>query len=114
MNKAIKDDLVDASDATEHLLKRLPDLSFEDKVDIGARLRAVAKNCAAIDEAIKDEIKKKLKHKQGSVFGDLFKANLALVETRRFEQSQFKQAQPDLYDKYCVDQTQERITFEPR
>ena len=114
MNKSLKNDLIDASDATEHLMKRLPDLTFEDKVDIAARLRAVVKNCEAIDKAIKDDIKKRLKHKNGVVLGDLFKAVLTVVPTVRFNTTNFKTDQPVLYNSYCEEQDQERITFEPR
>ena len=114
MNKSIKDDLLDASDATEHLLKRLPDLSLEDQVDIAARLRAVVKNCGAIDEVIKSNIKKKLREKDGTVLGDLFKATLAVITQKRFDSATFKADQPETYDKYCVDQEQRRVTFEPR
>lgn len=114
MNKKIAIDLVDASEATEHLLKQLPDLSLEDQVDIAARIRAVVKNCEAIDRAIKDGIKKKLKNKDGTVLGDIFKANLAYTEVSRFDTTGFKEAHREQYEKWCVVKSEGRVTFEPR
>jgi predicted phage-related endonuclease len=114
MNKAIATDLVDASDVTEHILKRLPDLSLDEKVDIAARLRAVVKNCMAIDEVVKAEIKKKLKGKEGVVLGDVFKANVKKMISQRLDQKALKNDHLDLYEKYCVDQTTWPVTFEPR
>ena len=114
MIKSIATDLVDASDITEHLLKKLPDLSLDDKIDIAARLRAVVKNCGAIDEIIKDEIKKKLRNKEGTLLGDVFKCSLTIVPTMRFDSAAFKADHADLYEKYSAPQDQKRITFEPR
>jgi predicted phage-related endonuclease len=89
-------------------------MSLEDKVDLGARLRAVVKNCSTIDEIIKSEIKKKLRDKAGTILGDLFKANLVLVPTTRFDSKVFKEAHPDLYEKYSTTDDQKRVLFEPR
>ena len=114
MNKALERDMMDASDATEHLLKRLPEMSMDEKIDVAARLRAIAKNCESIDKLIKDEITQKLKGKPGTVMGDVFKASLAMIPTTRFDQTAFKGAHPDLYDKWTVTKDQQRITFEPR
>lgn len=114
MNKTLERDITDASDATEHLLKRLPECSMDEKVDICARLRAIAKNCETIDKLIKDDIKKKLRNKEGTVLGDIFKAALALVPTTRFDGPAFKEAHPDLYEKWSKTSDQQRITFEPR
>jgi|SRR5580765_2242588 len=114
MNKGLRNDLIDASDASERVLKRLPDMSLQDKVDAAARLRAVVKNCEAIDKAIKDEIKKKLRHKEGTVLGDVFKANLNVIKTIRFDSGALKDADIDTFNRYCVEQDQERITFEAR
>src|SRR5690242_11752312 len=100
MNKKIAIDLVDASEATEHLMRQLDDLTLNDKVDIAARLRAVVKNCSAIDEIIKAEIKKKLKNKDGTVLGEIFKANLNYNDVSRFDTKGFKEAHPDLYEKW--------------
>ena len=114
MNKTIEDDLIVSSDALEHLMKRLPDLPMADKVDICARLRGVVKNAELIDKAIKDEIKKKLKGKEGTVLGDIFKASLALVISERFNNKAFKEAEPDLYQQYLDKSESQRVTFETR
>ena len=87
---------------------------MDEKVDICARLRAIAKNCETIDKLIKDDIKKKLRNKEGTVLGDVFKAALALVSTKRFDGAAFKEAHPDLYEKWSATTDQMRITFEPR
>ena len=114
MNKKVEASLVEASDATEALLQYLPDISLDERIDVCARLRAVAKNCAAIDELIKDEIKKKLKNKAGTLLGDVFKANLVLVPTTRFDQAAFKDMHAALYEKYLETTDQKRVIFEPR
>ena len=114
MNKTLENDLVVASDATEHLIKRLPDLSLEDKVDIAARLRAVVKNIKAIDDSIKDDIKKKLRNKNGTVLGDVFKAQLAFNDVTRFKTTEFKTAHPELYEQWTETKPEGRILFEPR
>jgi hypothetical protein len=114
VNKTLEDDLIVSSDALEHLKKRLPDMSMIDKVDIAARLRAVVKSAGEIDKAIKDDIKKKLKGKNGTVLGDVFKALLTVVSSQRFDVTAFKAAEPDLYQAYLNNQEAERITFEPR
>ena len=114
MNKAIERDLVDACDALEHLMKKLSDLPLADKIDAAARLRAVVKNAESIDDDVKNAIKEKLKGKAGTVLGDVFKANLTMVESTRFNQTAFKTAEPDLYQQYTETKSAPRITFEAR
>src|SRR5258706_4475336 len=114
MNKTLERSVVEASDATELVLKRLADMPLDEQVDVAARLRGVVKNCASIDKAIKDNIKKKLKSKNGTVLGDLFKALLAYTDVTRFQTNAFKEAHPDLYEKWCETTSEGRITFEVR
>ncbi len=114
MLKSVKLDLNDASDAIEHLLTELPKLDLDDKVDIGARINAVMKNCKKLDDAIKDDIKKKLKGKAGTVLGDTFKAVLKLVPCSRFQQAAFKEAEPEKYKEFCRDDVDQRVTYETR
>src|SRR5258708_37471522 len=114
MNKSLERHIVEASDATELLIKRLPDMPLDEQVDVAARLRGVVKNCATLDKAIKNAIKKKLKSKDGTVLGDLFKANLAYNDVTRFQTNAFKEAHPDLYDEWCETTSEGRITFEVR
>jgi len=114
MNKTINTDLVDASDITEHLIKRLPGMSLEDKIDVAARLRAVVKNCGIIDDVIKTEIKTKLKNKDGLVMGDMFKARLAFNPVSRLNQASLKEAHPDIVEEFTEIKPEGRVTFEPR
>ncbi len=114
MNKSLEKHVIAASDATEMLLKRLPDMPWEEKVDVAARLRAVVKNCATLDKAIKDDIKKRLRNKDGVVLGDVFKASLNYNDVTRFQTEAFKEAHHDLYDEWCETKPEGRVTFEPR
>ena len=114
MNKAIERDLVDACDALEHLIKKLDGLPLADRIDAAARLKAVVKNAEAIDSEVKDAIKKQTKGKEGTVLGDVFKAVVSMVESKRFNQTAFKTAEPDLYEQYVQASTSPRITFEAR
>lgn len=114
MNRRIKNDLVDAGDAIEHILKRLPELPMTEKVDVAALLKAIAKNCAKADTMVKDEIKTRQRGREGTVLGDTFKAILSIVPTRRLDQKAFKEAEPDMYEQYVVEAKDERITFEAR
>lgn len=114
MNKTLERTIVEASDATEYLIKKLDDLSLDEKIDIAARMRAVVKNCDVIDKAIKDEIKKKLRNKNGVILGEVFKACLNYNPVTRFQTTPFKEAHPDMYEKWCKTDPEGRITFEPR
>ena len=114
MLKAIETDLQDAADALEHLLARLPKLTREEKVDIAARLRGPAKTIKAIDEVVKDEIKRARKGREGTVLGEMFKAIMTLVPTTRLDTTKVKVEHPEVYDT-CLDVSDvTRITFEIR
>lgn len=114
MNTATKLDLEDLTAVMEDLVKRLPNLPLTAKIDVAARLKGITKACKEIDESVKDDIKEKLKGKEGAVSGEIFKSILKLVPTTRFDQKAFKEAQPKLYAKYEQDDEQARITFVPR
>lgn len=114
MKPSINQSLIDASDALEHLLDKLPTLSMADKVDIAARNRAIAKNSKALDDAIKDEIKDSLKHKPGVKLGEVFKAVLKLIPCERLDQKALKEEKPAIYAAYVKGSEDERVTFEPR
>jgi len=114
MNKNVKLDLADLQFSMEDLAANLPNLTMKHKVDVAARLRAVAKACDAIDKAIKDEIKTIRNGEPGTVVGDMFKANLTIVPTTRLDQQKLQVDFPRVYAKCLVKTDVVRISFEPR
>lgn len=114
MKKSIREALEEASATLEYIQERYPDLTLQEKVDIGARLKAVAKACETVDKNIKVDITLKLKGKEGSVAGELFKAIRKWVDKRVFDGKAFKAAQPAMAEKYTTDGGNYEIRFEPR
>ena len=112
--KKVDNFLNSMSAEAEYIAAHLAEMTLAEKVDAAAFLGAVAKHCSSIDKAVKDEIKKKLKEKVGSVKGELFVANLNIVPTTKFLQSKLKEDDPDLYKKYSSVEPVTRITFEVR
>ena len=114
MNKAVRIDLADAADAIEHLVELLPAMNIKDKVDVCARLRGAAKSIDTIDKAIKDEIKKDLGNKDGTLLGSLFKAILKYNKVTRLNQATLKLERPKIFEQYTETKDEARVTFEPR
>lgn len=114
MKKDIERDLVSASDALESLQIKYPKLSLGDRIDLGARLRAVGKNAEDLDKKIKADIKEQLHGKEGTVLGDVFKAVLSLISSTRFNQKLLQEDDPKTYKLYCEESEAARITFEAR
>lgn len=116
MKKAVDVDLTDLSDILEGLVAKLKQAKFTqaEMIDIAARLKPVAKHCKAIDEEVKEIVKEKLKHKDGTLPGTMFKAILKLIPVKRFNQSKFKEDKPVLFTTYLEDNEDERVTFETR
>lgn len=114
MNKRMEVDLGDLVDIMEGFVKKLPMLEEPDKIDLAARLKPIAKACKIVDDHVKDVVKTKLRHKEGARQGVLFKALLKLVSTKRLNQALLKENEPDLFDEYNEDCTDERVTFELR
>lgn len=114
MKKSIDQDLIDASDSLEHLVKMYDKLTIEEKVDVGARLKGICKNAEAMRTKIGDELKERTKHKEGTVLGDVFKAVIKLVSVERFKAKELKEANPKLHAEYCRTDTDERVNYEPR
>lgn len=114
MKKSVARDLVDASDALESLLATVEKMSLEDKVDAGARVRAILKNAADLDKTLSSEIKDYLDHKEGIVMGATFKATNKLVPVSRCNVTALKEADPKTYSRYLEDSEQERVSYEPR
>lgn len=114
MNNTTRTDLADIVAAMESLAEQIDNLPLKAKIDVAARLRPVEKAVKKIDEAVKDEIKKSLKHKAGVLTGELFKAVLSLIPTERLNQQKLQVEQPRVYAKYLETNDQERVTFEVR
>ena len=114
MRTQTETDLNDACDAIEHVLKRLPKLTLEERIDVGARIRGVAKNIEAMDKLIKDEIKATLKNKPGTLKGEVWKASLSLISTERLDQKMVKENHPEVYVA-CLGTTDvTRVVYEIR
>lgn len=114
MKKGIGIDLADTSDAIESLAASFDKMTLVEMVDVAARLRGVRKASEALDKKIKDAIKDKLKHKAGSLNGEIFKAVLKIVPVMRLDQQRLKAEKPAIYDNYSRLDDDERVTFEPR
>lgn len=114
MKRSIEQALVDASDALEHLLDNLSSLSLQERIDIAARLKTVADGCSSVDEAVKGEVKKRLKGRAGEVRGVSFKAVVSVVPTECFLSKTLKENDPETYDHYVVTNDVVRATFRPR
>ncbi len=114
MKKSIKEALEDASAVMEEIKGKLGAMTLQEKVDVAARLKAVTKTAEAVDKAVKDEIKAKLKDKEGTVLGEVFKAVLKLVPTDRLNQKKLKENEPAIVEEYTETEDQQRITFEVR
>jgi len=114
MKPALKKDLKMLGEILEDVVKDLDTLPEADLIDVAARLKPVAKACKTIDDHVKEMIKTKLKHKEGSRLGELFKAVLKLVPTTRLNQALLKEEQPKVHAKYNEAVTDERVTYELR
>lgn len=114
MKKSIANDLTDLTIILENFTESLKNMTQADKIDVAARLKPVAKACKALDDEVKEFVKVKLKHKEGTVTGELFKAVLTLVDTKRLNQKLLKEQEPEIHDQYNEDVTDERVSFELR
>ena len=107
-------ELADLREIMEGLVLDFPSMTEKDKVDLAARLKPIGKACEKIDKDAKEFIKTKLAHREGTVLGNMFKAVLNLVDTKRLNQSLFKEEEPEVHEEYNEDVTDERVTFELR
>jgi hypothetical protein len=114
MKKALELDLADLKDILEGFTLKLDKMTEAELIDLAARLKPVAKHCKTIDEYVKEAIKTKLRHKDGVRLGGLFRAVLKLVPTKRLDQAGLKENEPAIFNEYCKDATDERVTFELR
>lgn len=114
MRKSLDDNLTVASAAMEEIVTLLSKMKMDEKVDVCARIRAIAKHCETLDKAIKKDIKAELKDKPGTVNGKLFKALLSDVPVDRFDGTLFKEKNPVIYAKYTYTSDEKRVNFEPR
>lgn len=119
MNTATKNDLEDMAFILEGLVKRLPKLKLQDQIDVGARIRAVAKHAETIKDYVKDEISKKAKDKAEvgkpyHVKGEAWAAVVSLVPTTRLDQTMLKVEYPDIHAECSKSKPEQRINFEPR
>jgi hypothetical protein len=114
MIASVKNDLSDATESLEHLLKKYDDLTMAEKVDVGARVNAIAKSANALVELVKVDVKARRKGNEGEVKGEVFKAVLKLVDTTRLDQKGLKEERPEIHAAYNKDVTDERVTFEAR
>lgn len=114
MKPSIELDFGDMVDILEGFFKKIDKMSIKDKIDLAARLKPVAKHCEEIDKHVKEEIKTQLKHAEGELKGDLFKAKLTLVDIDRLDQKKLKAEKPTVYAQFIRHDLDERISFELR
>jgi hypothetical protein len=111
MRKSTDTDLKDLGDILEGITLKLTKMPEADLIDVAARLKPVAKHCKVIDEFVKAHVKTKLKGKAGFVLGDIFKAVLALVPTKRLNQKRLKEEEPEIHEAYNEPAEDEKVTF---
>ena len=114
MNTDVKTDLEDLTAVMEDLARRFPNMELKAKIDVAARLKAIAKAAKTIDELVKKEVKSRRKGKAGFVLGELFKAYLNLIPTTRLDQQKLEVKYPKAYADCLSTDDQERVTFEVR
>lgn len=114
MNRAVKIDLADACDALESLTARYDKMALTDKVDMGAKLRALLKSAEKLDKLVKADIEEARKGKEGTTLGEIFKAVLKFVPVTRLDSKLLKEKDIKTWAKYSRDDTDHRITYEPR
>lgn len=110
----IYQDIDDLSAILEDFVARLDKLGLANKIDMAARLKPVAKHVKAIDDHVKDAVKTKLAHKEGTTLGVLFKAVLKLVPVPRLDQKLLKEERPKIHEQYIRNDVDERVTYEVR
>lgn len=114
LSKALNKDLEDASDILTNLKARWKKYTVPERVDITARLKAVAKSCKELDELMKEEVKTLRKGKPGEVLGEAFKAVLKETPTTRLNQGRIKEEFPKAYQECLEDAVTYPVTFEAR
>lgn len=114
MKTITKTDLEDLTLILEELVKRLPDMKREERIDVCARVRTAGKHIEKILDAVKEEVKASRKGKEGYVNGETWRAKLTLVPVTRLDQKALKEGNPKVYDQYKRDDEDQRVTFEPR
>ena len=126
MRNSVKLDIEDTVDALEDILKKLSKMSLGEKVDLGARLRGIAKNVDAIDKEIKKDLRAELEPKilaeriqnpeakDASYKGETFKGTFALNPVNRLDQQALKAEKPKIYEAYLKETEEGRVTFSPR
>lgn len=114
MKPSIELDFGDLVDILESFVKKLPTMVLKDQIDLAARLKPVAKHCETIDKHVKGVVKVKLKHAEGTLKGELFKANLKLVPIDRLDQTKLKAEKPSVYEQFIRNDVDERVTFKLR
>lgn len=114
MRKSLEQDVVDAGDALESILKKLSKMTMTEKVDVAARLKAVMKNCEDFDKSVKEDFKKFLKDGEGTVPGMVFKAVYKISPVSRLDQKALKEAEPKLVEEFTKTKPEGRFTFEAR
>lgn len=122
VRKLLDDPLIAASEGLEKLTssKVFSGMSIEEKIDVGARLRSIAKMVNDLDADIKADIQAALKLKDGKLpdaatkAGLDFKANLTKIDGTRLDGKKVEVNHPRIYAECLVPQVQYRITYEPR
>jgi hypothetical protein len=114
MLKTINDDLENAAKIMEHIMKMMPQLSREEKIDLAARVCAIRKNAVSIEQEVKDDIHTWRKGHMGYILGDVFKAFLNKFPVTRLDQVKLKTAYPKVYAACLKSTAETRITFETR
>lgn len=114
MKKAQLTDLDTLTAIMEDFANEIETMPEQDKIDLAAKLKPTAKACKVIDDCVKEHVKKKLRHRAGSVLGHVFKAVLNIVPTVRLDQKALKEDLPSVHEEYSKSADDERITFELR
>ncbi len=100
--------------ALESVMDNYLKLTLQQRIDLGARARAIKARAEAIDHWVKDDINKKLNAKDGAVRGVMFSAERTTHQVTRVDQQYLEMNHPRVYRK-CLKTTNEaRIIFQAR
>ena len=114
MNRTVDNHLTEAMRALELVKASFGNLVKSDKVDAGARIRALKNMAEAIDKALNEEIKIWRAGTSGSIMGAKFTATLTFSPVTRVDQGLLELNHPRVHKLCLVTRDEGRITYSLR
>lgn len=123
MKPSIKRDVNEASAAIERLAEIMPRCNEQELIDFAARAKGLDAAITRLRDASKEKVIPIIE-KMGDVdplnpnkrrfIGEEFLGNLTMVSSSRFDQTAFKVAHSDLFEKFSKERAEPRLTFDVR